>query len=65
MSWQKTATIRPSAPRSETEYKRLRAYESLFVVVIMIAAALAFGGTIAIAVSSSLGNVTHQIAPGP
>jgi hypothetical protein len=65
MSWQKTAAIRPSDPSPESEYKRLRAYESLFVVVIMIAAALAFGGTIAIAVSSSLGNVTHQIAPGP
>ena len=65
MTWEKTAVSRQSEPRSDSEYRRLRAYEGLAVIVIMIAAVLAFGGTVAIALSSELGNVAHAVAPGP
>jgi hypothetical protein len=64
MAWEKTAVSHPSEPRSESELKRLRAYEGLVLIVIVIAALLVFVGTIAIAMSSSLGDVARALA-GP
>jgi len=65
MTWEKTAVRHLSEPRSESELKRLRAYEGLAVAVIVIAAVLVLGSTIAIALSSSLVDVAHALAPGP
>ena len=56
---------RHSDVRSANEYRRLRAYEGLAVVVIMIAAVLAFGGTLAVALTSQLGDVARALALGP
>jgi hypothetical protein len=61
MPWGKAAASHPSEPRSESELKRLRAYEGLVVLVFVIAAVLAFGGTIAIAVSSSLDDAARAL----
>jgi hypothetical protein len=61
MAWGKAAATDPSEPRSESELKRLRAYEGLVVVVFVIAVVLACGGTIAIALSSSLDGVARTL----
>ena len=47
---------------SESELKRLRAYEGLVVAVIVIAAVLVVGGTIALTLSSSLGDVARALS---
>jgi hypothetical protein len=65
MTWEKTAVSHLPEPRSASELKRLRAYEGLAVAVIVIAAVLVLGSTIAIALSSSLVDVAHALAPGP
>jgi hypothetical protein len=64
MTWERTAVSRLSEPRSESELKRLRAYEGLAVAVIVIAAVLVLGSTLAIALSSSLGDVARALSPG-
>jgi hypothetical protein len=51
----------PWEPSSESELKRLRAYEGLVVVVIVIAAVLVVGGAIAITLSSSLGDLARAL----
>ena len=61
MSWEKAVSERE--PRSESELRRLRAYEGLFVVVVMIAAVLICGSTVAVKLSSSLGDVARALAP--
>ncbi len=61
MAWGKAAATDPPEPRSESELKRLRAYEGLIVVVFMIAAVLAVGGAIAFALSTSLDGVSRTL----
>ena len=56
--------IDPWEPRSESELKRLRSYEGLLVVVIAIVAVLVIGSTIAITLSSSVGDIARALAPG-
>ena len=53
------------ARSSERELKRMRAYESLMVFVVVIAAALVVGGTAAVAVSSTLGSVSRMLGATP
>lgn len=52
-------------PETESELKRMRAYENLMVVVIVIAAVLICGGAFVYALTSSLGAVAHSLTPGP
>jgi hypothetical protein len=61
MAWGRATASDPPEPRSESELKRLRAYEGLIVFVFVIAAVLAVGGTIAIALSTSLDGVSHTL----
>lgn len=65
MTWQGTPVSRLSQPCSESESKRLRAYESLIVAVTVIVAVLVLGSTFAIAMSSTVGHVARSISPGP
>ncbi len=60
MTWERTLS-RPADARSESELKRQRAYEGLLVAVFVIAAVLVFGGSIAIALSSSLGDAARAL----
>ena len=61
MACERTTVSDPWEPSSESELKRLRAYEGLVVVVIVIAAVLVVGGTIAITLSSSLGDLARAL----
>jgi hypothetical protein len=63
MSWDRTAAIRPLEGRSESELKRMRAYESLVVLIVVIFAVVAFGGAIVVAVSSGLHGVATSLSP--
>jgi hypothetical protein len=65
MSWQPMPVSRVAEEaRSESEFKRLRAYENLVVVVTVIVAVLILGGTFAIALSATLGDVARALVPG-
>jgi hypothetical protein len=64
MSWQQVPVSRVAEARPDSEYKRLRAYENLVVVVTVIVAVLILGGTFAIALSSTLGDVARALVPG-
>jgi hypothetical protein len=61
MALERTTVIDPWEPCSESELKRLRAYEGLVVAVIVIAAVLLIGGTIAMTLSWSLGDVARAL----
>jgi len=60
MPWQRTLVSPPEA-RSESELKRLRAYEGLVVALLVIAGVLVFGSIVAVAVSSSLNEVARAL----
>ena len=64
MAWPTATASRPSELLSETEAKRLRAYEGLVVVVVLIAAVLAVACTLALVLYLRLGDVTHAVPPG-
>ena len=64
MSWGKTAVSHLPERRPESEYKRMRAYESLAVVVVVIAVVLVCASSLAIGVVSSLGQVARSLGQG-
>jgi hypothetical protein len=59
-----TTVSHPSELLSESESKRLRAYEGLVVILVVIAAVLAVVCTAAVVLYSRLGDVTHALPPG-
>ena len=61
MGWDRILVSRPADARSENELTRLRAYEGLIVVVLVVGAVLAFGGVVAFALSASLGEAARVL----
>jgi hypothetical protein len=61
MGWERMLVSRAADGRSENELKRLRAYEGLIVVVLVIGAVLAFGGVVAFVLSASLGDAARVL----